>query len=44
MFINISKVPQVMHRFTMDTFLSEAYTEHLLHNTWTSLHNSFMLM
>lgn len=37
------KVPQVMHRFTMGTFLSEAYSEHL-HNSWTSLHIIFMPM
>lgn len=41
---NIFKVPQVMHGFTMDTFLSEAYTKRLLHNTWTSPHKAFMPM
>lgn len=47
MVINISKIladEMVMHRFTRDTFLSEAYTEHLLHNTWPILHNAFMPM
>lgn len=47
MVISIFKIPpgeMVKHRFTKDTFLSEAYTEHLLHNTWPTLHNAFMPM
>lgn len=42
MVLNTSTVPWVMHRFKMDMLVSETYTEHLLHNTWTSLLNTFM--